>query len=324
MKTIKLFPVLILIVILAGGFPTHAADNPVTQNPLRKLSSYPQKLNLPLIERISEASDVYITGLRKMDNVDNYENYTLNTDEKKIFAEYYTLLPDQYKNIMEKRIACIYFIKNFSGGGMTDFVFDDKGKMFLVMLFNPQILKTSLHEWIKYRDSSSFIDDKSGITIENNLPKSYLGILHTLVHESSHAYDYIQHETPYVEPILKKKISTNDFTKDVWLNYSTPIEKYNFPLRKSVHTYGLGEALDYSRAIEIYRDLDKTPFSSLYSCSNWAEDFAETFAWNYLQQKLSITYKVMIMKDGKILSSFSPTEKDTVKKRYKEIILKGE
>jgi hypothetical protein len=319
----RFFPVLILLIIFAGRVATQGADISYKNEPVRKLGSYPQKFDLPLIERISDAPDFFINHIRRMDKKDNYENYTLNAEEKKIFAEYYLMLPDQYRKTMEKRLVAIYFIKNFSGGGMAEFLFDDKGKMFLIMAFNPQTLKSSLNEWITYRDNSSFRDDKSGITIENDLPKTYLGILHTLVHESTHAYDYIKHATPFVEPILKKKISTNDFTRDIWLNYFTPVEKFDFPLRKSVHSYGFGDPLDVSKALEIYRDLDKTPFSSLYGCSNWAEDFAESFTWNYLRQKLSIRYRVMILKDKKVFSTFSPTEKDDVRKRYKKIILTG-
>jgi len=72
----------------------------------------------------------------------------------------------------------------------------------------------------------------------------------------------------------------------------------------------------YARLIpEIYANLAKTPFTSLYGSQSWAEDLAETFTWFYLQEFLGIKYEVGLYVDSKLIFTFSPTENDFARQK---------
>ncbi len=287
--------------------------------PHKKLESHSVNLNKKIIDRIVSAPPVILDYLKRLDNTDKYIPYELNASEKKLFLEYYEILPPKYKDIIEKKVIAIYFIKNFTGGGMADVIFDKNGTMYIALYFNSQILNKSLSDWITYRDNSSFTDEGKKISIELNCKQGYFGLLHTIIHETSHIYDFYNHNTPFVVPFLKNNDQkhNSEFTFNIWRDYFHPEEMYEFPNRKSVTAYGLGKKLDKTLSFDLYKNLNKSPFSSLYGSKNWAEDFAETFTWYYLNYKLNIKYIVNISQDGKESVKFSPTDNELVKKRYK-------
>jgi hypothetical protein len=312
------------IILLALLFPAYTGsagaegDRPVAA-PEKALSSYPELMNLPVPERICEVPPFYLDYLRRSDGIAGYANYTPTAAERKLFAAYYDLLPDPLKRNLSERLACVFFIDNFAGGGMTDFCRDSKGELYLVMLFNPKTLKLSLKDWIAYRDGSTFSAD-GGYSVSNDLPDSYRGILHTLTHESYHAYDYIHKVTPYVEKAVSdgnRKLTP--FVKGVWRSYSVPNSEYDFPSRTRVSAYGFGKKLNSAEIPSIYKSLSATPFASLYGTSCWAEDFAETCAWNYLRGKYSIVYRVNILFGGEKKGTFSPADKSDSMNRFQNL-----
>jgi hypothetical protein len=211
---------------------------------------------------------------------------------------------------MEERLLGVYFIENFAGGGMTDFVFGpgvDAGKdaLYFILILNPKVLKLSLSDWVAYRDASPYEADGAGLEMRSSCPgaKDYRGLLQTLTHEAAHVYDYVHHVTPFVEPALgrypeRAKVAAGDcgFTRGIWESYAKPVPAYAIPWRAETASYGMGPKLPIAVALSQYRALARTPFASFYGSGSWAEDFAEAATWTYLRDKFGIGYEVAFLR----------------------------
>ena len=280
-------------------------------------------LSVPLEKRIQTAQADVISWLISFGLSDNYRPYMPQAEEKRLFAGYAQLLPDKFRQTMKEKVIAIFFIENFEGGGMTMHDFDRNGNMYMVLFFNPEILRRTLSEWINLRENSYF-EDAPGVTVAAECSGNYYALLHTLTHEASHVYDFYHHATPFTEPELQSKGAPlkTDFTDTVWEAHSRPLEDYDFPHRGELFAWGLGPVQSKSLAMDIYRSLLKTPFASLYGAQNWAEDFAETFTWFYLERYLGVTYRFSVKKNDGINEEtqlFEPVLNPLLKARYNSI-----
>ena len=283
----------------------------------RKLTSYNSQIDKPINERIVAAPNFVLDNLNAMDKTTIYKNYEPSEQEKQLFIDYYKLLPEHYQLGFYEHVVCIYFIENFIGGGMTDFIFDDNGTMYLVLYLNPEVLRLNLQEWISYRENAAF-DDSSNIDIRVTSSDEYKGLLHTLVHEACHMYDYYQNSTPYIEDIFNKngRPSSTSFTQDYWNDIYSPKDEYAILKGSNFSGYGLRGKIDKEIAISLYHRLKSSPFSSLYGALSWSEDFAETYTWWYLKEAYGIEYSISIYKDGQEVMNLIPTNNNVVRSRY--------
>ena len=90
-------------------------------------------MNAPVQDRIMTLSPQVLKFLQDMDSNYNYSFYEVSNAEKKIFMDYYDLLPAEFKTVFEERVIAIYFIKNFEFCGMTNFVFDESGDLYFTL-----------------------------------------------------------------------------------------------------------------------------------------------------------------------------------------------
>jgi hypothetical protein len=254
-------------------------------------------LSMPVENRIQVAPENVISWLNKMDSTDRYSPYTLTEDEQLLFSNYLQQLPEKYRQIIKEKVVAVYFIENYMGGGMTNEAFDKNGNMYMVWFYNPEILHRTIGDWISYRENSYFNGDSPGISITVECTNEYTALMHTLLHEASHVYDFYYHITPFTMLSLKNENSAlrTDFTEMVWVEFNLPIDGYDFFYFVTLFSYGLGPAQSKLLAFGLYEFLLKTPFSTLYASQNWAEDFAESFTWYYLGKYLNCNYKISII-----------------------------
>jgi hypothetical protein len=290
--------------------------------PTKQVSAYSanlgETLSEPLEARIGAVPPLLLEAMRRGDGIPSYAAYDPSEAERELFAEYCGLLPPRFAQAMKERLLGVYFIEGFAGGGMSDDVFDEGGKTYIILILNPRVLQTSLSKWIAYRDSSPYEDDGKGIELRSSCTGEYRGLAHTLTHEAAHIYDYVRHATPYVDPATAGSSGgpeSKDFTRGVWEGYSKPAASYAIPKREELAAYGLGKRLPLSLAPEQYAALARTPFASLYASGSWAEDFAEAAAWTWLGERLGVEYSVSISRGGREELRFQPGASATSKAR---------
>ena len=233
--------------------------------------------------------------------------------------KYYNLLPEIYKIVIKDKVYAIYFVNNFKGAGMTDCIFDDNNNAYMVLYFNRELLNKTISEWIEYRDNSSFTDNEN-IDIKVNFNTDYLALLFGLLHETCHVYDFYYNVTPYIDPFLLNiyKIEYSKiFTHDIWEDFKKQKNTYNIFYTYEISFYDLGSKLSKELSIELYKNLIISPFSSLYGSTSWAEDFAETYTYYFLNKYLGIRYEIKIYKSNEQYITYCPNDNPLVIERYR-------
>jgi hypothetical protein len=307
-----------VLLIFLSIISCKTADS-VLNNPYKDIENYNGDVSLSISEKLIMPNQFVIEFLNKMDKTDVYLGYELNGSEKSIFLQYFNMLPKKYQEIINEKVMAIYFINNFQGAGMTDYVLDKDKNMYITLYFNKDLLYKTIGEWIEYRDSSMFYSDYN-INININCATNYLGLLYGLVHESSHVYDFYNHITPFINSWLKNIIEVNysrEFTKEIWKDFNLPIDNYNILSGYEISFYDLGNKIEIIEALELYKKISESPFSSIYGATSWAEDFAETFTWYYLYKNHEILYETEIYYNNEFMIKYCPTDNELVKERYK-------
>ncbi len=290
--------------------------------PAKYYNSYSFNPGSSLESRIQETPDFILDYLQNMDNVDYYTSYFPTQDEMEIIKVYLDLLPQLNKEIMREKLLGIYFVNNFIGSGMADYVVDDERNIFTMLFINPDTLKVRMNEWMNYRENTCFIEENDGIRIEVECGDKYLGLLYLLLHESTHIVDYITSITPYTEwtssQIRKEKINMdNIFIDGIWTDYRNQTNTYKKDFMGNVTFYGLSEGpiLKKSDAEKIYNNLLETPFVSLYASQSWAEDLAELETWYHYTEIMGQPYEILLYKNNEIKNIYKPMENELVQER---------
>jgi len=273
---------------------------------IKKIENYKFDTNINIINRIKSEDKKVIDYLNKLDNTDKYNLYSPTQKDLKKIKITLKKMPKLLQKLFNEKLISLYFVNNFQGSGYVEYIFSNTGEIYFILILNSATLKQSISELLTARDNTTFLNNNSNIKLNIKLStakkNNESALLYILLHEGAHIIDYTYQLTPFVEPDLKQfaktKIEENEFAKNVWLDYKTPIEKYNFAGRDKLSFYYLSGApkLDIKSADNIYEMLANTPFVSLYASLNWAEDFAELFAVYYLTDVLKMKYKIEISK----------------------------
>ena len=149
-----------------------------------------------VISRIKTPPDFVMKYIREMDGRE-YTPYLPDKKELKIIRRAIKLLPALHKRIIKERVLGIYFINDFWGSGMTDWVLDKDGRVYTTLFFNPITLKMNMSEWLTYKEKTCFFMDGKDYDIAIKCGTKYSGFLGILLHEGVHVVDYVKNITPF-------------------------------------------------------------------------------------------------------------------------------
>jgi hypothetical protein len=178
------------------------------------------------------------------------------------------------------------------------------------MVFNRKSLHLTISELLTWKENSAFKSDggKASVTVVCGGKEN--AFLYILLHESLHAYDYIERITPYVDEGYRSHFNLSGnptaFTRDVWAGYKSPASPAPAPGTLHFYTDDEAKMVPLSEAPALYKKLQESPFVSLYSTLSWAEDFAELGAFYHLTQVLKLPYTIIIHDSGGSVKSYSP------------------
>lgn len=289
------------------------------EDPQRHLSYFNHDPALPLAERHAEMNETLLAWHKRFDSRTNYANSVLSDEDRKVIAEAFALLPPRTREVLQERLVAFYFLDNYLGSGLTDWIVDEENNVYAYIVFNPKTLRTTLSEWVSKKENTAFIRNK-GEEVVVDVGEGGTGFYYILLHESTHAVDYVTGQTPYVEIytyVQTKRKGNMAFVKDIWNAYAKPVDTYTFPLRDRISFYGMGGGphIPFADAHSVYADLTTTPFCSLYASLSWAEDLAEYLTFYHLTEKDGRPYTVSLVKDGKTNATFSPMAGKPVRAR---------
>ena len=260
---------------------TLAAGAPAPTGNAHELSYYDFKPSVPL-PRLQPMPPELLAAWRTIDQAP-YAAYTPTVREAEILASAFAGLPAPMRKVLSERLIAVYLVKGLKGNGITDWVVDESSRTYAYIILNPAGFHQTLSQLLTERDRTLFKGPADLRVEAGDTP----GILYTVAHESTHAFDYVRHVTPYTEPGQDPALAKSRPAWDVWTDYTKPKPAADYALRSKLHFYGFGEPeLEPSQAPELCSQWAKSPFASLYGSRSWAEDLAELFVLRHLTADL--------------------------------------
>ena len=224
--------------------------------------------------------------------------------DEKLLHDYKTAIeeiPESVKKMVLPYLLGVFPIKNLDGSAINIMSADDDGKnpKFLIAI-DVDFLNRNANEWASAKESNPFVSSKIKVEIEkaqsNDRARS---IEFILLHEFGHIIGAVYKAHPTFE---ENEIDSNPthypFSKIGWVmnkknNISASTDKNIFPLRAKIHFYyGKDSKFVDKKKTELYRQLQKTDFVSLYASTNVRDDFAESFAHYVHEVMLHKPYKI--------------------------------
>ncbi len=312
---IKCLPLLFSVFLC---FCSAREELPVLKYPVKHFRSYSFNEKSSIISRVAKTPSMAIEYMKDLDGR-NYTAYIPDEKEMKIIARSLEKLPPLTRKIMKKKLLGIYFINNLWGSGFADWVIDRERNIYTFLIFNPSVLKKGLSRMITDKENTCFIRNDKRYRVELDCGKGSSGFYYILLHESGHVVDYIMGVSPYVEPdlvkIKGKGYGKGLFTKGIWRDYKKSAGNYRFMERVTFYGFGKGPKINISEAEEIYRGLSGSPFVSLYSTLNWAEDVTELLTFYHITEKLRRPFVISVYRDDDLVYRMEPMKNPLVRKR---------
>lgn len=281
----------------------------------------------PLISRVTNVPEAVLVFLRDLDGRD-YQPYYPTSEQWAVIEAEIEKLPPLLREVLRERVVGFYFIDNLWGSGLADFVVSEDGEFYSYVVFNPGALTNSLDFWLTYKENTCFIQDET-YSIRMTFGESETAIAYILAHELTHSVDYTRFVTPYTEPATEIFAQLKGFTisnrsgfaENVWEDYFTPLPKYRKAYQCDLDFYGFGGGpyLHASNAVEVYTELEQTPFASLYGNLVWAEDLTEFVALYHLTQELGYHYEIEVYSNDVKIYGYRPMENPLVTNRFSDI-----
>lgn len=315
-RKIILFP---FILLAFHCFCSKREELPVLKYPAKHFENYRFNDSSSLISRVAKTPPIVIEFMKDLDGR-KYTAYVPDNDDMKIIARSLKKLPPLTKRVLKKKLLGIYFINDLWGSGFADWVIDRERNIYTFLIFNPDVLKKSLSKMITDKEQTCFIRNDKRYRIDLDCGRGNSGFLYIMLHESGHVVDYIAGISPYVEPdmVKIKGMSHGDglFTKGIWEGYKKAVGNYRFMERVTFYGFGKGPKINISEAADIYRELAGSPFVSLYSTLNWAEDIVELLTFYHITEKMKRPFVISVFRDNKLVYRLEPMKNPLVRKRF--------
>lgn len=265
---------------------------------------------LSLEDRIFEIPDELLDYLNKDNISQGWPNRPvralLSTENQHLLKEALHELPDSVKAKASPLLAGVFFVKDLGGTAYSEYIIDDSGNPVAgFMVFDELILNKKANEWATWKEKSPFKTEGTTwdlrMTIEESADDNIKSAFQFIaLHELGHIVSINSGmHPPWGYPVSPDKHpSKYQFSKFSWTldgNKTVSLFDNVFPLRNQIHFYK-GD----STAIldDVYSQLEKTNYPTLYSATNLNDDFADSFAAFVHVVLLKRPYEIVILKDG--------------------------
>ncbi len=226
----------------------------------------------------------------------------------------------KYKKILTLKLVKIFFVENLHGSGMTFPVKKDDDK-YSILIFNPKVFRQDISEWLTSRENTCFIPGNK-MKVKIDAGHKYTGLMGILLHESTHILDeHFKISLSLLRNSKKVKSQYSGILKKIWRDIGSPLEQYQNLKKYPITFYGfnMGPRMKTSQMLDIYSDLAKSPFVSLYGSLNSREDLTELMSWYILVHHYKQRYRIDIYQDSRIIYTEKPFDKLLVKKRIGDV-----
>lgn len=287
----------------------------VHAHPAKQSTFWNAALARPLRERIGEAPPALVDFLVLDVVANDYPSKPLASRVDPAFLadvrRAFEGIPDPVKNLLEAKLAGIYFVDDIGGTGFTDSTADEKVG-FIVL--DPTVLATqTANAWATWKDNTPFrpaADWRLETVIADRARDDRVhAIQFILLHEIGHVLSIGARVHPnWNQPPADATPGKYPFFDLSWTvaegRYASKFDRV-FPLRRDVRFY-FGAKLDARDMRAVYDALEKTSFPTLYAATHPADDFAESFASYVHVAMMGRDHEVRLYRKGKLEKVVGP------------------
>lgn len=287
---------------------------------VRKLPTWLGALAQPLVERIEPAPPGIVQYLRWDNAMNGYSQVPQRANVPAAFvAEVKAAmadLPQEVNLLFADKLAGIFLVDDLGGTGYSELVLDDAGNPVagFIVLDAGVLQSRRANEWATWKERSPFKADPEwelDARIEANAHDSRRNaIQYILLHELGHVLSIGGDIHPRWDIPPKMAGAPEDFrfSRLAWRldgdQYSSVFDAA-FPLRRDV-VYYFGAKLPADKMQEVYAQLVKTNFPSLYAATRPGDDFAESFASYVHVVMMQRPWEIVIRRGGHDVAVFKP------------------
>jgi hypothetical protein len=269
----------------------------------------------PLNQRVEKTPDGVIKMFREAGM--SPTEHELTKEEEKIVASAFAALPPLHQRVLKQHLKSISFLDNMPNTALTSPITDKENINLYHITFRAGILHQTISEWVTEKERKCYTADPPiSISVQAGLLSA---LTYVLLHEGTHVVDGSIHlisvDTIAGKPQMNAFV--RDFSEGVWHN----INIHSWPFTDSIVVTSIfrpgGRRYLPAEATQVYGELIRTPFVSLYSTASWHEDLAELVTVYHLTKVLKQPFRIQIEKEGKVLQDFEPMRSETVQKRLR-------
>lgn len=313
-----------------------------TQSPIKKMSYWKAAFKKPVEKRIGSAPDELVAYLN-LDNIaggfpNKPQAVMIPEDFLKDVSDSIAEFPEQVKQLIAKKLAGIYFVKDLGGTGYTDFIDKDifGSNAGFIVLDIDVLSKSTANAWAAWKERTPFVADPQyrldAIIETNGQDNRKNAIQYILLHELGHILSLGEKIHPQWGQ-SKNKISLDHYPFALlsWetgnqndSHYISQFEK-QFPLRKNI-VYYFGAKLNGDQMVGVYDQLEGTNFPTLYAATSPSDDFAESFVSYVHTVMLKRPLEIRIYHDGQIAKTYKSCWEEkrcAAKRKFLEDFLKS-
>ncbi|MEZ0484617.1 hypothetical protein [Fibrella aquatica] len=246
-------------------------------------------------------------------------NHVLTPAQKAKVSHAFALLPPVHQQILKEHLYSISFMDGMPNTALTSPI-DSSGlpKRFTIT-FRAGLLDETISEWATAKENTCFSQvDKAQYTVRvegGNMD----AIIYVLMHEATHIVDAVKEITPHPAE-ANSVVDPTRFTKDIWHLMNVPADTYLDSLLEQTR-FRSGKTVPINLAPDVYENLSKTPFPSLYAMAAWFEDLAELATIYHLTTRLNQPFHVVVMKDNTEVARFEPMKNLLIKQRLDQLAI---
>lgn len=308
------------------------------RSPVKHISYWKSAFEKPAEQRVGPAPSELVEYLT-LDNVrQGFPNKpraaAIPEDFLKDVKDAIAEMPPQVRQAVDKKLAGIYFVQDLGGTGYTDYIRGAAaGQDAGFAVFDLDVLASrSANAWATWKENTPFKADSRFRLVADIEAKGQDNRKNAIQYILLHEFGHILSINEKLHPRWDQPPSAPDgypFAQLSWevvketKRYGSLFEK-DFPLRKDV-VYYFGSKLDGDQMINVYDQLERTNFPTLYAATGPGDDFAESFVSYVHTVLLRRPLLIRLYRDGKPAKTYESCWEDkrcAAKRRILEQVLK--
>lgn len=296
------------------------AKEALGQNPIKQMPYWKSAFEKPVEQRLGTAPSELVLYLN-LDNIwQGFPNKpraaAIPEDFLKDVNDAIAEMPPRVKQLIDRKLAGIYFVQDLGGTGYTDYI---NGGRFIpeagfTVLDMDVLAKQTANAWATWKENSPFKADAQYQLEADIEPQGQdnrkNAIQYILLHELGHILSIGENIHPRWDqpPAADSSLDPYPFARLSWeimnagKGYASLFEK-EFPQRKDV-VYYFGAKLYGEQMVKVYDQLERTNYPTLYAATSPGDDFAESFVSYVHVVLLKRPLEIRLYRDGKLAKTY--------------------